>query len=119
VLAKLVQRRFKVIEDDAVGEAFEDKRKFPKRVDDAYGDHGCHGQQVDNNAGNAEAHAEEQNAETRRHLDDLDEAKLVPELDIPEEVDDGEYPPRIPTRCDISRPTPVSTTSATYRKTAS
>jgi hypothetical protein len=93
--AELVQRGPEVIEDDAVGETLEDESKFPERVDDAYGDHGGDGEDVDNDADHAQAHAEKQDAEPRRDLDDLDEAQLVAELDVPEEIDDGEYPPGI------------------------
>lgn len=93
--AELVQRRPEVVEDDTIGETLEDKSKFPERVDDAYGNHRGHGQNVDDDADHAEAHAEKQDAEPRRDLDDLDEAKLVAESDVPEEIDNGEYPPRI------------------------
>ncbi len=93
--AELVQRGPEVVEDDAVGETLEDESKFPERVDDAYGNHGGDGENVDNDADHAEAHAEKQDAEPRRDLDDLDEAQLVAEFDVPEEIDDGEYPPGI------------------------
>jgi hypothetical protein len=93
--AKFVQGRLEVIEDNAIGKALEDKSKFPERVDDANWNHRDHGQKVDDDANNTESHAEKQDAETRRHSDNLDEAKLVAEHDIPEEIDNGEYPPRI------------------------
>jgi hypothetical protein len=93
--AELVQRGPEVVEDDTIGETLEDKGKFPERVDDAYGNHGGHGQDVDDYADHAEAHAEKQDAESRRDMDDLDEAKLVAISDVPEEIENGEYPPRI------------------------
>lgn len=93
--AQLVQRHLKVIEDDAIGETLEDKSKFPKRIDDAYGNHRGYRQNVDDDADHTEAHTEKQDAEPRRDLDNLDEAKLVAESDVPEEIDNGEYPPRI------------------------
>ncbi len=93
--AELVQRSPEVVQDDAIGEALEYKSKFPERVDDAYGNHGSHGENVDNDADHAEGHAEKQDAEPGGDLDDLDEAKLVAESDVVEEIDDGEYPPGI------------------------
>lgn len=93
--AELVQRGPEVVKDDAVGETLEDESKFPERVDDADGNHRGDGENVDNDADHAEAHAEKQDAEPGRDLDDLDEAQLVAEFDVPEEIDDGEYPPGI------------------------
>ena len=94
-MAELVQRGPEIVEDDTVGEALEDKGKLPERVDDTDGDRRGHGQDVDDDADHAEAHAEKQDAEPGRDSDDLDEAELVAEFDVPEEIDDGEYPPRI------------------------
>jgi hypothetical protein len=93
--AELVQSRPEVVQDDTIGEALEYKSKFPERVDDAYGNDGSHGENVDNDADHAEAHAEKQDAEPGGDLDYLEEAKLVAESDVVEEIDDGEYPPGI------------------------
>lgn len=93
--AELVQGRLEVAKDDAIGEAFKDECEFPEGVDVADWDHGGHGQKVHEDADDAKAHTEKQNAESRGHLDNLDEAKLVAELYIPEEVDNSEYPPRV------------------------
>ncbi len=93
--AELVQRGPEIVEDDAVGETLEDECKFPERVDDAYGNYGGDGENVDNDADHAEAHAEKQDAKPRRDSDDLEEAQLVAEFDVPKEIDDGENPPGI------------------------
>ena len=47
-------------------------------------------------------------------MDELDEAKLVTELDVPEQVDNREDPPRVTSRCYVSRPQSDSSESSSY-----
>lgn len=103
MMAELIQSRFEIVEDDAVGEALEDERKLPEWVDDADWDHRGHSQDIDDDADDADSHAEEQDGEARGHSDDLEEAEIVTELYIPEEVPDGENPPRIASSCSVNK----------------
>jgi hypothetical protein len=56
---ELIQRRLEVIQDNAISEAFEDKRKLPEWVDDSDWDHGGDGEEIDDDPDEAETHAEE------------------------------------------------------------
>lgn len=42
MMAQSVQSRFEIIEDDTVGEAFEDECKFPERINDTDWNHRSH-----------------------------------------------------------------------------
>jgi hypothetical protein len=95
VSAELVEGSFEIVEDDAIGEALEDKCEFPERVDDANWNHRCHRQKVDNGPGNAKTHTHEQDAETGRRPDDFGQAKFVLEAYVPKEIANCEYPPWI------------------------
>lgn len=94
-LAELVQGCLEVVQYNTIRETFENESKFPERVDETYRNHRRHGQNIHDDEDDAKAHAEKEDAEARRHTDNLDESQLVAELDIPKEIDDGEYPPRI------------------------
>jgi hypothetical protein len=81
MVTEFIQSRPNVIEDAAIGNEFEDQSLL-ERVNDAYWNQRGHGQNVDEDADNTESHAERENAEMRRHLDNLKVAKLVVEDDM-------------------------------------
>jgi hypothetical protein len=96
ILREPIQRRLKIIEDNRIGKTLENKRKLPKGVDRTCLKHRGNRQNIHHNKRHAETHAQKQEAETRRYSDELNHTEAVAVFDVPEQVDRGEYPPRVP-----------------------
>lgn len=93
--AQFIQRRLEIIQDHSICEALEDKAELPERVDYPDGQDRCDREEVDDDEDNAEQHAEEQDTESWRYADNVDESEFVSVTDVPEEVGSRENPPWI------------------------
>jgi len=99
VLLQPVEGGLEVVEDDGISQTLEDESQLPERVE-AVGEAGAgedvgHAQDVADDECDGEDHGAEQDAETWRYADQLDDRKVVSALDVPEEGDAGEDPPGI------------------------
>lgn len=83
VFPQPVENCLEVVEKYNVREAFEDKSKLPEWIDASNRQDCSNGQDVEDDKADAETHAEKQNAESRRRLNELRERKLVVTFDVP------------------------------------
>jgi len=98
-LLEAIQSSFEVVQNNRVGETFEDEGQFPEGVD-AVGQAGAFdymgdGEDVNDDEGDADQHGDKQDCEARRDAHQLDVAEFITRFDVVEEGEDCEDPPWI------------------------
>lgn len=98
---ELVERGFKIIKDDWVGQQLKDESQFPKWVDpngDAAAKGSGYSTYVDNGEYDRQDHGNYHNSEARRYANQLPDAKVIARVDVVKETARGKYPPGIAIR---------------------
>ena len=93
VVGNFVQGCLKVIQDDRIGKALEDKCQLPERVETTHVNDWRDSQDVDDHKHNAYAHARHHDEKPRIHPHEFKDVKIIAVFNVPEQVEGSKYPP--------------------------
>jgi len=93
---KLVQSGLEVVQDNSVGEKFEDEREFPERIEAVWQDLlecVCDWKYIHNSKDDGENHGHEHDTKARRDNDELEILEIISGANIVEKRKARKYPP--------------------------